>query len=175
ALLAALVNVLTVRDPAIYAHYRYWSVGQLVGRAETINSLWPFLLVGVLAALTLGALLNTLTIGEETATSLGVRTGAAQMFAMGVAVLLCAAATAATGPVGFVGLVGAHTARLVVGADYRWVLPYSMVCGALLLLAADVLGRLTPGGGEIQVGVMTAVVGAPFFVALARRRGVVRA
>lgn len=175
ALLAAMINVLTVRDPAIYAHYRYWSVGQLVGRAETIASLWPFLLIGMVAALVLGGLLNALALGEDIATSLGVRTGSAQLCAMGIAVLLCAGATAATGPIGFVGLVGAHMARLVVGADYRWVLPYSMLCGALLLLTADVLGRLTPGGGEIQVGVMTAVVGTPFFVALARSRRVVRA
>jgi iron complex transport system permease protein len=175
ALLGALISVLTIRDTAVYAHYRYWSVGQLVGRSDTIDSLWPFIVLGIAAALCLGGLLNVLVLGDAVASALGVRTQRARLGAMAVAVLLCAAATAATGPIAFVGLVGAHLARLLVGADHRWVIPFSLLSGALLVLAADVLGRLTPGGGEVQVGIMTAVVGTPFFIALARRRRVVQA
>jgi len=86
-----------------------------------------------------------------------------------VAVLMCAAATAAVGPVAFVGLVAAHISRMLVGSDHRWSLPLSMGCGAVLLLLADIAGRLAPGAGEISVGIMTALVGTPFFVWLARR------
>ncbi len=172
ALLAALITVMTIRDPGVYHHYRYWSVGQLVGRASVLGDLWLFVVAGLVAALFLGGTLNVLGLGDDVAAALGVGVARARLIAMGVAVLLCAAATAATGPIGFVGLVGAHVARLLVGADYRWTLPYAMLTGAVILLAADVLGRLTPGSGEIQVGVMTAVVGTPFFIALARRRQV---
>ncbi|MEV4899693.1 iron chelate uptake ABC transporter family permease subunit, partial [Nonomuraea sp. NPDC055795] len=91
-----------------------------------------------------------------------------------VAVLLCAAATAAVGPVAFVGLVGAHCARMLIGADHRWSLPLSMACGAVVLLGADIAGRIVLRNGEIQVAVMTAVVGTPFFVWLARRGNLVR-
>lgn len=172
ALLFALITVVTIRDPGVYHHYRYWSVGQLVGRGDVLPDLWMFVAVGLVAALLLGGTLNVLGLGEDVAAALGVGVGRARLLALGVAVLLCAAATSATGPIGFVGLVGAHVARLLVGADYRWTLPYAMLTGAVILCAADVLGRLAPGSGEIQVGVMTAVVGTPFFIALARRRQV---
>lgn len=175
ALLMALITVMTIRDPGVYHHYRYWSVGQLVGRGSVLGDLWIFVAVGLVAALFLGGLLNVLGLGDDVAAALGVSVGRSQVIAMGVAILLCAAATAATGPIGFIGIVGAHLARMLVGADYRWTLPYAMLIGAVLLLSADVLGRLAPGSGEIQVGVMTAIVGTPFFVALARRRQVAAA
>jgi len=175
ALLAALITIMTVRDTSVFAHYRYWSIGQLSGRAGTIDELWPFAVTGIVLALFLGSTLNILGLGDDVATALGVRVPLAQLMVMTVAVLLCAAATSATGPIGFVGLVGAHVARLLVGADNRWTIPYAMLCGVVLLLAADVLGRLAPGDGEIQVSIMTAVVGTPFFVALARRRRLVAA
>lgn len=172
ALMAALITVMTIRDPGVYHHYRYWSVGQLVGRASVLGDLWIFITGGLVAALLIGGVLNILGLGDDIASALGVDVSRARLLTMGIAVLLCAAATCATGPIGFVGLVGAHVARLLVGADYRWTLPYAMLTGAVILLVADVLGRLAPGSGEIQVGVMTAVVGTPFFIALARRRKV---
>jgi len=85
-------------------------------------------------------------------------------------ILLCGAATAAAGPIGFVGLTVPHVARAICGPDYRRILPWSMVLGPTLLLYADVLGRIVARPGELQVGIVTAVVGTPFFVALVRRR-----
>ncbi|GAA0940147.1 iron ABC transporter permease [Nonomuraea longicatena] len=174
AVMSSLVTLLVVRDEAVYAHLRFWSVGQLTGRAGILDDITPFVLAGLVLALPLGRVLNMLSMGDDAAAALGVRVGRARLGGAGVAVLLCAAATAAVGPVAFVGLVGAHCARMLVGADHRWSLPLSMVCGAVLLLAADIAGRLVLRHGEIQVAVMTAVVGTPFFVWLARRRNLVR-
>jgi len=175
AILGSLITLLIVRDTAVYAHYNYWSVGQLNGRAGVIDEIWPFAVIGLVLALPLGRGLNALALGEEVAESLGVAAGRTQLYAASVAVLLCAVATAAVGPVAFVGLLGAHTARLLVGGDHRWLLPYGILCGAVLLLVADVVCRLVPGNGELQVAIATAVIGAPVFVALARGRRVVPA
>lgn len=173
ALLAAVINLLIVRDEAAFAHYRFWSVGQLTGRAGVIDQLWPIAAVALVAALLCAGVLNAVALGLDTAAGLGVNVPRALLLTVMVAVLLCAVATASVGPVPFVGLVGAHVARLLFGADHRWVIPTGMGCGAALLLAADVLGRLAPGNGEISVGVMTALVGTPIFILLARRRRVV--
>lgn len=175
AILGSLITLLIVRDTAVYAHYNYWSVGQLNGRAGVIDEIWPFALAGLLLAVPLGRPLNALALGEEVAEGLGLAVGRWQLFGAAVAVVLCAAATAAVGPVAFVGLLGAHTARLLVGGDHRWLLPYGALCGAALLLLADVACRLLPGNGELQVAIATAVIGAPVFVALARGRRVVPA
>ncbi|MYU23196.1 iron ABC transporter permease [Streptomyces sp. SID8352] len=174
AVMSSLITLMVVRDTEAYSHLRFWSVGQLTGRAKVLDETVPFAVAGLLLALPFGRALNILALGEETARGLGVRVERARLACAAVAVLLCAAATAATGPVAFVGLVGAHCARLLVGPDHRWSLPLAMALGAVLLTGADTAGRLIGGHGEIQVGVMTAVVGTPFFVWLARRRNLVR-
>ncbi|MCS0637493.1 iron ABC transporter permease [Streptomyces sp. LP05-1] len=174
AVMSSLITLLVVRDEAVYAHLRFWSVGQLTGRAGVLSQAVPFMAAGLLLALPLGRTLNLLGLGDDAARGLGVRVERARLAAAAVAVLLCAAATAAVGPVAFVGLVAAHCARLLTGADHRWSLPVSMACGAVLLLAADTAGRLVLDQGEVQVGIMTAAVGTPFFVWLARRRDLVR-
>ncbi|MFT4167248.1 MAG: iron ABC transporter permease [Microlunatus sp.] len=173
ALMAAMINLLIVRSPATAASLRFWSVGQLTGRAEVLGDALPFLVVGLVGALPLGRTLNILALGEDMAAGLGVRVGSAQLVCAAVAVLLCAAATAACGPVGFVGLVAGHLARMLVGTDHRLALPMAMLVGSALLLAADVAGRIVLRGGELEVGIMTAVIGTPFFVWLARRRDLV--
>lgn len=175
AILGSLITLLIVRDTAVYAHYNYWSVGQLNGRGGVIDEIWPFALCGLLLAVPLGRPLNALALGEEVAEGLGLAVRRWQLGGALVAVVLCATATSAVGPVAFVGLIGAHTARLLVGGDHRWLLPYGALCGAALLLIADVACRLVPGNGELQVAIATAVIGAPVFVALARGRRVVPA
>ncbi|MFT3861503.1 FecCD family ABC transporter permease [Micropruina sp.] len=173
ACLASVTTLLVVRDEAVFASLRFWSVGQLTGRADVLGDALPFLLAGLLVAPLLGRSLNILGLGQDTAAGLGLSVGRTQLLVAAVAVLLCAAATAAAGPVAFVGLVAAHIARMLIGADHRWSLPLAMLTGAALLLLADVAGRLGPGAGEIPVGIMTALVGTPFFVWLARRRELV--
>ncbi|MFV0307909.1 MAG: FecCD family ABC transporter permease [Desertimonas sp.] len=169
-LIASVITLVTIRDAATSLRYRGWAIGVLTGQRDAIAQLWPFVAVGLIAALALGGTLNALSLGDDVAAALGTNVTWARLRAVVVAVVLCAAATAALGPVAFVGLVAGHLARMTVGGDYRWVLPYAAVSGALVLLTADVLGRLAPGRGEVEVGVMTAVVGAPFFIGLSRRR-----
>jgi iron complex transport system permease protein len=106
----------------------------------------------------------------DVARSLGQRVHLARATSSVAVVLLCGAATAAAGPIGFVGLTVPHVARAICGPDYRWILPWSLVLAPSLLLGADVVGRLVVRPGELQVGIVTAVVGAPFFIALVRRR-----
>jgi iron complex transport system permease protein len=148
---------------------RFWQVGSLAGRyAPVVVGVAPFVAVGVALALLCGRWLNGLALGDDTARSLGIRVGRTRLFLFVVVALLCGAATAACGPIVFVGLAVPHLARLVCGPDYRWVLPYSMLLSPLLLLLADTLGRVVAGDGELQVGVVLGVLGAPFFVCLVR-------
>ena len=148
---------------------RFWQVGSLAGRyAPVVAAVAPFVIVGCVLALLCGRWLNALALGEDTARSLGVNVGRTRLALFAVIALLCGAATAACGPIVFVGLAVPHLARLVCGPDYRWILPYSMLIGPLVLLLCDVLGRVLAGDGELQVGVMLGVVGAPFFIGLVR-------
>ncbi|GAA0578118.1 iron chelate uptake ABC transporter family permease subunit [Kribbella sandramycini] len=171
AMLGSLTTALLIGDVNTFDQYRFWSVGSLAGRgADIAEQVAPFVLVGIALALVSGRVLNALSLGDEVAKSLGQRVGLARLFVAVVVVLLCGAATAAAGPIGFIGLTIPHVARLVTGPDYRWILPYSMLLAPILLLGSDVIGRVIALPGELQVGIVTAVIGAPFFIALVRRR-----
>jgi iron complex transport system permease protein len=174
ALTAALLSFTTavlVTDMQTYDQFRFWQVGSLAGRGIDIAKQGaPFLIVGVLIALASARLLNALALGDDVATSLGQNVVVARLVAAAAVVVLCGTATAMAGPLVFVGLVVPHVARIITGPDHRWLLPYAMLLAPLLLLVADVLGRVIARPGEVQVGVLTAIIGAPVFVALARRR-----
>jgi iron complex transport system permease protein len=167
--LTAVTTGLLLTDLDAQQQYRFWQVGSLAGRyAPIVTGVAPFLLVGVVLALLCGRWLNALALGDDAARGLGVSLTRTRILSFLVVGLLCGAATAACGPIVFVGLVVPHVARFLCGPDYRWVLPYSMVLGALLLLGADILGRVMGGTGELQVGVVLGIIGAPFFVLLVR-------
>jgi iron complex transport system permease protein len=174
AVSAALTSVTTVfllGSQQTFDQFRFWQVGALTGRDLGIAArVAPFLVCGSLLALLTGRLLNTLSLGADVARGLGARVGTARVICAVSVVLLCGAATAACGPIAFVGLTIPHVARMIVGADYRWTLPYAMVLAPSLLLAADIIGRVVVRPGEVQVGIITAVIGAPVFIALVRRR-----
>ncbi|MGC4937332.1 FecCD family ABC transporter permease [Kribbella sp. DT2] len=171
AMLGSLTTALLIGDVDTFDQFRFWSVGSLAGRGSDIaGQVAPFILIGIVLALVSGRLLNALSLGDDVARSLGQRVGMARLFTAVTVVLLCGAATAAAGPIGFVGLTIPHVARLITGPDYRWILPYSMILAPILLLGSDVLGRVVAQPGELQVGIVTAVIGAPFFIALVRRR-----
>jgi iron complex transport system permease protein len=171
ALLGSLTTALLIGDVDTFDQYRFWSVGSFAGRgADIAEQVAPFILVGIGLAMFCGRLLNALSLGDDVAKSLGQRVGLARAFVAVVVVLLCGAATAAAGPIGFVGLTIPHVARLITGPDYRWILPYSALLAPILLLGSDVIGRVVAQPGELQVGIVTAVIGAPFFIALVRRR-----
>lgn len=171
AMLGSLTTALLIGDVDTFDQFRFWSVGSFAGRGPDIaKQVAPFILVGIVLSLFCGRVLNALSLGDDVAKSLGQRVGLARAFVAVVVVLLCGAATAAAGPIGFVGLTIPHVARLVTGPDYRWILPYSAVLAPVLLLGSDVIGRVVALPGELQVGIVTAVLGAPFFIILVRRR-----
>lgn len=172
ALLGSVVTLLLLRDINTFAVFqKVWLVGSLSGRnGEVVAHVWPFIVVGSISALLAGRLLNAMSMGDDVARSLGQRVGLARAWCAFSVVLLAGAATAAAGPIAFVGLAVPHLARVVVGPDYRWILAYSAVMAPILLLSADIVGRVVARPGEIGVGVMTALVGAPFFIVLVRRR-----
>lgn len=173
AVLGAVISFVTLLNPGVFDQFRFWGVGSLSGVGESVFwQVLPFLVAGAALALGLSGSLNALALGDETARALGSRTGRTRALGAVAVTLLCGAATAAAGPVGFVGLTVPHMARVVTGPDHRWLLPYSMVAGPILLLGSDIVGRVIARPGEIQVGIITAFVGAPVFIALVRRRAI---
>ena len=175
ALLGALTSALVLADSATLDAYRFWSVGTLAGRDVTVLvQVAPFLAVGLLLALVNAPGLNLLSLGTDVAAGLGLNLTATRWTGLIAITLLTGAATAACGPIAFVGLVVPHVARAFTGPDHRWLVPASGLAGAVLLLAADVIGRVVVRPGELQVGIVLALVGAPFFVALVRRKKLVQ-
>ncbi|HEY5784393.1 MAG TPA: iron chelate uptake ABC transporter family permease subunit [Microlunatus sp.] len=171
AAFGAVTSAMLLLDQATFDQFRFWAVGSLSGRDMSIVvQIAPFLIAGCLLALCLGRVLNTLSLGEDVARGLGANVVLSRGVSAAAVVLLCGAATAACGPIGFVGLTIPHVARMIVGPDYRWVLPYSMVLAPILLLAADIIGRVVARPGELQVAIVTAFLGAPVFIALVRRK-----
>ena len=150
-----------------------WLVGGVGGATgERILPVLPFLAAGAALSLASARKLNMLALGDEAAAGLGETVWKARAMAALGAVTLCGAATAACGPIGFVGLVVPHLCRLLLGVDYRLILPGSALAGAVLLILADVAGRLVARPAELDVGIVTAFVGAPVFIWIVRRRRV---
>jgi iron complex transport system permease protein len=170
--LASWTTGLLLADRKTMESFRFWQVGTVGGRgADVLLTGLPFLLVGALLALAGARLLNTLALGDDLARGLGRHTTRDRLV-IGVAiVLLAGTATALAGPIAFVGLVVPHVVRSIVGPDHRRVLPFSLLGGAVLVVVADTLGRVVLPPAEVQVGIMAAVVGVPFFIALIRRTG----
>jgi iron complex transport system permease protein len=129
-----------------------------------------FIVVGLLVALALARHLDALSLGDDTGTALGAKAGRTRVVGMVAVTLLCGAATAVAGPIAFVGLAVPHLVRAATGPNHRWLLPYCVVFSPVLLLGADVLGRVVGPGGELEVSIMTAVLGGPVFVWIARRK-----
>lgn len=171
ALLGSWTSGILVFNQRTLDEVRFWLAGSLTGRGlEVLAQVSPFLAVGVVVGLGMARQLNALSLGEDAARALGQRTGLVRAGCAVLVVLLAGSAVAVAGPIAFVGLAVPHLARMLVGPDYRWILPYGALLGPTLLLAADILGRVLARPSELQVGIVTAVVGAPFLIHLARRR-----
>ena len=150
-----------------------WQIGGVGGATyECILPVLPFLAAGLAISLLSARKLNSLALGDELAAGLGENVAAARAVASLGAILLCGATTAVCGPIGFLGLVVPHVSRTLIGVDHRWLLPFSAVGGAVLLLGSDILGRIIARPGEIDVGIVTALIGAPFFIWIVRRQRV---
>ncbi len=172
AALSAWTSALLLLDEETYDIVRFWVAGSVINRDMGVFfTVLPFLLGGSIACILLGHQLNVLSLGDETASALGMRTGRTRLICSLLVVVITGAAVSIAGPIGFVGLAVPHMVRTFVGADYRWVLPMSFIYGAIFLVGADIVGRVIARPSEVEVGIITALVGAPFMVALARRRG----
>jgi iron complex transport system permease protein len=170
-LLSSLKTAVLILNQQTLEEIRFWLAGSVAGRDLTLLlQVLPYIGVGLLLAFALGLQITALTLGDDVATGLGLRTSWLKVLCVVAVVLLAGSAVAIAGPIGFVGLVIPHVARFFVGVDYRWVLPYSALLGAMLLVSADIAARLVLRPQELPVGIMTALVGAPFFIYLARKR-----
>ena len=170
AALSSLVVAIMIPRSHVMDQFRFWQVGSVgSGTWNSIATFTPFLIIGIMIAILSAPALNALALGDDTATGLGVRTGLLRLFAAFGAVLLCGAATALAGPIGFIGLLSTHVMRLILGPDLRFVIPMSAISGAIILTISDVGGRLLGSPGELEVGVVTAFVGAPILIILAMR------
>ncbi|MEJ7634869.1 iron chelate uptake ABC transporter family permease subunit [Aeromicrobium sp.] len=171
AVLMSVASAIVMTNVDALNELRFWQVGSLAGRYLPV--FWqtaPFILVGLVVALGAGRALNGLALGEDLAVALGQKVRLTRIVLFVTVAVLCGAATAACGPIAFVGLVVPHLARLICGPDYRWILPYSLLLTPIVLLTADILGRVVVSPGELQVGVVLGVLGAPAFIALVRYR-----
>ncbi|MGY1744955.1 FecCD family ABC transporter permease [Blastococcus sp. SYSU D00695] len=173
AALTSFVTAIALPRGDIAADVQSFQVGGVGGATfATITPVLPFLVAGLAISLLSARSLNSLALGDELAAGLGERVALARGVAALGSVLLCGAATAVAGPIWFVGLVVPHLCRLLVGVDHRWLLPFSALAGACLLVASDVIGRVVARPSELDVGIITALVGAPVFIAIVRRQKV---
>ncbi|KAA0931476.1 FecCD family ABC transporter permease [Streptomyces apricus] len=171
AALYGYLQAVMIMDEAALGKMRFWTVGSLA--SATTSTVWqvlPFLVAGTVLALGLARPLNAMAMGDDTARALGAHLGRTRALSMAAATVLCGAATAACGPIVFVGLMVPHVVRSFTGPDLRWILPYATVLSPVLLLGADVVGRVVARPAELQVGIVTAVLGGPVFIFLVRRR-----
>jgi len=171
AALYGYLQAVMIMDGAALGKMRFWTVGSLASATDsTIAQVLPFLAAGTLLALGLARPLNAMAMGDDTARALGANLNRTRALAMLAATVLSGSATAACGPIMFVGLMVPHVVRSFTGPDLRWILPYATVLSPVLLLGADVLGRVAARPAELQVGIVTALLGGPVFIFLVRRR-----
>ncbi|MET7912951.1 iron ABC transporter permease [Streptomyces avermitilis] len=171
AALYGYLQAVMIMDDAALGKMRFWTVGSLASATDSmIRQVLPFLVVGTVLALALARPLNAMAMGDDTARALGANLNRTRALAMAAATVLCGAATAACGPIVFVGLMVPHVVRSFTGPDLRWILPYATVLSPVLLLGADVVGRIVARPAELQVGIVTAIIGGPVFIYLVRRR-----
>ncbi|OCW57468.1 ABC transporter permease [Hoeflea olei] len=171
AVLGGIGSAITLLDPQAFDSMRVWSIGSVAGRSmEVVETVAPFIGLGLVLALVAARPLNAVALGEDLARSLGADILRARMLTLVAVTLLAGAGTAACGPIGFVGLMVPHVVRWLVGPDQRRIIPLTMIWAPALLLAADIAGRLVLFPGELEAGIVTAFLGAPVLILLARRK-----
>ena len=172
--LGSLVSTIMLPNNRVMEAFRFWQVGS-IGSAtwESIMLISPFLIVGFIISMFISGYLNNLALGDEAATALGTNVVMTRTIGALSSVLLCGATTALAGPIGFVGLIIPHIIRLIFGSEMSKMLPLSFLGSAILMLVSDIIGRVISLPGETEVGIVTAVIGAPVFI-LAIRKGRVK-
>ncbi|MGV9192777.1 iron chelate uptake ABC transporter family permease subunit [Microbacterium sp. MC2] len=170
AVLNGLASTFALINPTAFNHLRFWAAGDLADREpEALPVVAACIFVGLVIALLLARSLNAFTLGDDLARTLGARIGITRLATVVAITLLCGAATSAAGPIAFVGLMVPHAVRWFTGPDQRWILPFSLVLAPVLLLVSDIVGRLVVWPGELQVGIVSAFLGAPVLIYLVRR------
>ncbi|MET9916150.1 iron ABC transporter permease [Streptomyces sp. NPDC006435] len=173
ALLVSVTSAVLTTKASALDEFRFWQVGSLGGReADVVQQIWPFMLLGTVLVLSVARGLDALALGEDLAKGLGQKVATVRIVGGIGATVLTGAGVAAAGPIAFIGLAVPHIARAVVGSDHRWVLPMAALIGPVMLLVSDVVGRVLFPPSEVPAGVMTALIGVPFLVALVRRKAV---
>ncbi|WP_432192523.1 FecCD family ABC transporter permease [Streptomyces sp. bgisy027] len=168
--LAAMTTAVALGDKESLNALRFWNAGSVAGVGFDV--IWPvtgFIVVGLVLAVTTLPAINLLNLGDDVARGLGVNIALSRTVGIAAITLLAGAATAACGPIAFLGLMVAHVARYLTGPDYRWLVPYAGLLGAVVLLVCDIVGRLVVRPSELDAGVLVALLGAPFFAALVWR------
>lgn len=170
ALFASCTQGLLVMNEAALEQVMFWLAGSVAGRKmEILFSVLPYMTLGIVLALLLAPKLNILSMGEDVAKGLGLRTAIVKLAAGLAVIILAGSAVAVAGPIGFIGIVIPHLSRKLIGIDHRWLIPFSGIMGGMLLTAADIGARYIIMPQEVPVGVMTAVIGTPFFIYIARK------
>jgi iron complex transport system permease protein len=170
AMFSSFTQGLLVLDEVMLDQVLFWLAGSVQGRKlETLISVLPYIGIGWIGAVLIAGKMNILSMGEDVAKGLGLNTGLIKISIGVIVILLAGGSVAVAGPIGFVGIVVPHITRSIVGIDHRWVIPFSGVLGAILLIAADIAARYMFMPSEVPVGVMTAIIGTPFFIYIARK------
>lgn len=170
AMFSAFTQGILVLNESALEQVLFWLAGSVAGRnLDYLIAVFPYILFGWMLALLLAGKLNVLSMGEDVAKGLGMKTGLVKLTSAIVVILLAGGAVAVSGPIGFIGIVVPHITRAIVGIDHRWVIPFSGLFGGILLMAADISARYVIMPKEVPVGVMTAIIGTPFFIYIARK------
>ena len=171
--LSSAVSLLVMPDSSVMTTYRFWQVGSIGGTdMEDIYMILPVLILSIIVSILISGNLDTLLLSEETAVSLGLNVKLTKGVAAFLGVLLSASVTALAGPIGFVGLMVPHVIRKITGDSHRHLIIASTVYGGAVLLLSDILGRILGRPGELESGIMTALIGAPVFVYIIRKAGI---
>ncbi len=169
--LASVTGIIIINAPlAVFDQFRHWSAGSVEGRGyDVIAVLAISVVLGLIIAFSIAGKLNAIALGKELGAALGVNVYSTWLLSCLTVMLLAGAATAGAGPIGFVGLVAPHLARAIVGPNYRWILPYAALFAAILLLGADIIGRVIAAPSEVAAGIVSMLIGGPFFIFVVRR------
>ncbi|GAA1381200.1 MULTISPECIES: iron ABC transporter permease [Peribacillus] len=170
AMVASLTQGLLVSNEALLEQVLFWLAGSVSGRSlDNLVAVLPYLAAGWALALIMSGKMNVLSMGEDVAKGLGLNIAFLKLVLGLAIILLSGGSVAVAGPIGFIGIVVPHLTRSIVGIDHRWLIPFSGLFGAVLLIAADVISRYILMPREVPVGVMTAIIGTPFFIYIARK------
>ena len=172
ALFSSFTQGMLTTNEAAFDEVLFWLAGSVQGRKlEILASVFPYLVVGWLLALIVTPMMNVMAMGDDIAKGLGLKVGLLKIIVGVIVILLAGGSVAAAGPIGFIGIVIPHIARRLIGNDHRWLVPFAGILGGILLLAADIGARYIVMPQEVPVGVMTAFIGTPFFIYIARKGG----